>query len=107
MSDQINSSTSGEEAVHISLCQRLTSDEAVKLHEVLLGTGMDEVVIEASSVEFLGAASLQVMMSAVKTAQRDQKTLRIENPSQDFLAGLNRLGAEPSDLSIEEAVSCL
>ena len=107
MSDSIPASTPGSEPTVIPLCARLTSDEAAKLHQALTETDLDGLVIDASAVDFLGAAGLQVLMSAVRTADRDQKALRIVEPSEGFLSGLDRLGAKPADLSIEEAAPCL
>ena len=92
--------------VEVLLCRRLTSDEAVKLHETLVESRGCVHSINASSVEFLGAAGLQVLLSAVKSARRDQKALHIVDPSQGFLAGLDRLGGEIGDLTTDEAAPC-
>lgn len=106
MSDSAYASMPEQAPTVISLSPRLTSDEAVKLHQRLIEVDLEGLVIDASAVDFLGAAGLQVLMSAVRTAQRDQKALRIIEPSEAFLASLGRLGATSSDLAIEGEIPC-
>ena len=106
MTDSLPAAVSNETTGAIVLASRLTTDEAVKLCQTILANESPEVVIDAGSVQFLGAAGLQVLMAAAKSAERDGKGFLISDPSQDFVACLNRLGADLSDLTIDKGAQC-
>ncbi|MEZ5953120.1 MAG: chemotaxis protein CheB [Hyphomonas sp.] len=83
----------------VLLGARVNTDDAVSLRRTLLELGPGDIVVDASAVEFLGAAGLQVLLSAARTVRRDEKSLTLKDPSDAFLTSLARLGAGRGDLA--------
>jgi len=91
----------------ILLPSKLTSDAARKLHAEVSATSGPVLQLDASKVDFLGAAALQVLISIKKSSTHDHRTIVLQHPSEAFLAGLSRLGANLGDVQNSEQLPCL
>lgn len=91
----------------ILLPAKLTSDAACSLHAQVSAVTDPVLHVDASKVEFLGAAALQVLISIKKSSKQDYRTIVLQHPSDAFLAGLSRLGANLDDVQNSEQIPCL
>lgn len=55
--------------------------------------------VDASAVGQVGALCLQVLLAAVEAWREDGNPFEIISPSDDFRAGLQRLGADAASLT--------
>lgn len=69
------------------------------LLEVLTNRRGEPLSMDAGNVQRLGAQCLQVLLAARAAWAADGQSLVLENPSEDFAATLELLGAAPEDLA--------
>jgi len=85
------------------LNERLDSVAVDNLRGDLADAEGDDVVLDATAVDFLGGLCLELLLCALQVWPAAGKSIRIENPSHDFRDNLARFGLRPSDLGIEGA----
>ena len=59
----------------------------------------NQLSVEASQVQRLGAQCLQIFLAARAAWAEDDVTLRFQNPSEDFIGSLEMLGTSISKLT--------
>ncbi len=59
----------------------------------------EPLTVDASAVGQVGALCLQVLLAAVEAWREDGNPFEIISPSDDFKAGLQRLGADAASLA--------
>lgn len=79
----------------------LDSAAAITIKEMLLGQRGNAVAVDASQVRRVGVQSLQVLVAAARTWQRDGLSYRLENPSPEFLETIALVGLPRQDLLLE------
>ena len=57
------------------------------------------LAVDAGEVQRLGAQCLQVLLAARAAWAADGQILRLDNPSEEFSAALELMGATPEDLT--------
>ncbi len=67
---------------------------ATPLAEQLLAHRGADIVVDAHTVERLGAQSLQVLLSAVATWQADGRQIEFTHPSEAFMESLQLFGVD-------------
>ena len=78
----------------ISLVPRFTQDAAQAFWAVFEPRDtLQELTLDCSAVRHLSSAGLQVLLMAQARAKHAGAGFHLKNPSEDFLAGLSRLGA--------------
>ncbi len=75
-----------------TLESNLVFSTAKPLAASLLEKRKENVVIDASSVEYLGAACFQVLLSAAKTWREDEAQFEIADCSPEFIEGVEKFG---------------
>ena len=85
---------SDRDATVVLLESTLTIAEAAELHEDLLGhmRAMNPLVINASDVEMVDTAGLQLIAATFKTASEKGVSVRIEAPSECFAGAVRQIG---------------
>jgi len=86
----------------LALPEVLDICEAAPLAAGLLAARGNQMVIDASRVEKVGAQCMQVLLSAHATWLRDGAPFNISNPSRGFVDGLEMLGIPVSFFSMQE-----
>ncbi len=82
----------------LELAAALDLTAAVPLAEQLMKCIGEDLSLDASKVQRLGASCVQVLRSAARTWSREGASLTIEQPSQRFLEDLGLLGFDPVTL---------
>lgn len=77
------------------LSEILDIKAAVPLAEGLLAQRGQELLIDASRVERLGAQSLQILLSAISTWRADGVAIEFVAASEPFIQSLTLLGIDP------------
>lgn len=95
----------GDPVIHLP--SKLTSEAARNLHAQVSAATGPVLQLDASKVDFLGTAALQVLISIKKSSTQDYRTIVLQHPSEAFLAGLSRLGASLGDVQNSEQIPCL
>ena len=72
---------------------------APTLHEAFINRRGQALAVDAGGVQRLGAQCLQVLLAARAAWVADGQRLELENPSEEFSATLELLGATPKDLT--------
>jgi chemotaxis protein CheX len=85
-------------APRIVLGDVLDQAAAGTLHAELLSHRGVDAVIDASAVRRIGGQCLQVLLSAAATWTHDGAALAVIDTSPEFIAGVQLLGIDPSDL---------
>lgn len=88
----------------LQLVENLDLTAVAPLHENLMSMRGDDLVIDASSVERMGAQCVQLLLSAHQSWVEDKASFEIENASENFLAAIALLGVEPGDLDVKETL---
>jgi len=88
--------------VHVQLHDRLDYQSVPPLLSELKAIDDDEVVIDAGQVRHLGALSLQVLLSTIKTRHEAGKSTRITNVSDNCVDLLGLFGFTPETLTQPE-----
>ena len=78
----------------IALPDRMDTKAAPALFEALGEARGGAIDLAASNVAYLGAQCFQVLAAAAETWRRDDAAFAIVEPSEAFLEGLARLGAQ-------------
>jgi len=86
----------------LTLPEVLDICEAAPLAASLLAARGNQVVIDASRVEKVGAQCVQVLLSAHATWLRDGASFNISSPSRGFVDSLETLGIPVSFFSMQE-----
>lgn len=79
----------------------LDSSAAIEIKEMLLAQLGNSIVVDASQVRRVGVQSLQVLVAAARTWQRNGHGYRVENPSSEFLETIALVGLPREDLLLE------
>ena len=82
----------------IELPEALDLPAAASLAESLLKHVGEDLAIDASKVQRLGASCLQVLLSAVRTWKAESTSLTLANGSERFIDDLRLLGFTPETL---------
>jgi chemotaxis protein CheX len=80
----------------LTLPSVLDIQAAEPLRVQLLANRGQDVVLDASNVERLGALCLQVLISAQQSWAREGRTVAIEQASESFANQWNMFGAPPT-----------
>lgn len=78
------------------------ADAMVQDIQTHMGKDLD---LDASKVESVSTAAIQVLLAAVKSWRTDERSLRLINPSEAFLTTLGRIGLTPETFKSNEATS--
>ncbi len=79
----------------IELPENMDLPAAAPLAEAFLKRVGEPMAVDASRVNRLGAACLQVLLAAARTWKSEGDALTLKDPSARFLEDLNLLGLEP------------
>ena len=82
----------------IELADALDLPAAARLAESLLKLVGEDLAIDASKVQRLGASCLQVLLSAARTWKAENTSLTLANGSERFIDDLRLLGFTPETL---------
>ena len=82
----------------VVLESKLDSAQAEELRKTFLKVTQDDIVMDGSGVEQFGALSLELILSARHLWARNGKTVTLENPSEQMIDDLGRLGLTAADL---------
>lgn len=93
------------ESITLSAC--LDSQAAQELAAVLDQHRRHSVTLCAEQVTFLGALSLQLLISACRQWLADGKEFQIVNPSAAFTEGVELLGADPAAIGLGKSLEVL
>ncbi|WP_460273461.1 STAS domain-containing protein [Celeribacter sp. ULVN23_4] len=88
---------------HVHLHDRLDYQSVPPLMAELGAITDDTLVIDAGNVRHLGALSLQVILSAVKTRAAQGKSTRLANASDNCIDMLGLFGFTPETITQPEA----
>lgn len=89
----------------LCLDRALDLKAATPLAEALLARRGDDLVIDAASVERLGAQCLQVLLTACASWQADGHSFRVEGLPESVIPTLTLLGVTPEALQFQRDVS--
>lgn len=83
-----------ESGAVIVLESTLTVAESAELHEALLGhmQALTPLVIDASEVEMIDTAGLQLLAATIKTASEKGVPVRIDAPSECLVGAARQIG---------------
>ena len=90
-------------AKKLSLDSVLDMNAASGLHATLLGLRGSDLEIDASTVEKVGTLCVQVLMSASKTWEEDQKTLTFSQMSDSLMKTMQLSGVNYELLLAKES----
>lgn len=93
------------ETITLSAC--LDSQAAQELATVLDQHRRLSLTLSAEQVSFLGALTLQVLISAFRQWREDGNEFHIVNPSAAFLEGVELLGADPAAIGLGKPLEVL
>ena len=79
----------------------LDSAAAITIKEMLLTQRGNAIAVDASQVRRVGVQSLQVLVAAARSWQRDGLVYRLENPSSEFLETIALIGLPHQELLLE------
>jgi anti-anti-sigma regulatory factor len=79
----------------------LDSTAAITIKEMLLTQRGNAIAVDASQVRRVGVQSLQVLVAAARSWQRDGVSYRLENPSSEFLETIALVGLPHQELLLE------
>ncbi|OCJ17648.1 chemotaxis protein CheX [Rhizobium sp. AC44/96] len=86
----------------LSLAAALDLNEATALRDKLLGMRGNDVSIDASAVERVGALSAQVLMAAAKTWDQDKLAFTFTKVSDAFQKTMQLIGVDIHHLLAKE-----
>jgi anti-anti-sigma regulatory factor len=89
--------------VHVQLHDRLDYQSVPPLLSELQAIDDGEIVIDAGQVRHLGALSLQVLLSAIKTRHEAGKSTHLVNASDYCIDLLSLFGFTPENLTQPES----
>lgn len=99
MQERGGATTAGSESasdtpqpVPLSLPERLDTRAAAGLAKALLACRGQTLVLDASSVRFVGGRCAELLVAAALAGQESGQRLRVLDPSDDFVSGLAQLG---------------
>jgi anti-anti-sigma regulatory factor len=79
----------------------LDSAAAITIKDMLLTQRGNAIAVDASQVRRVGVQSLQVLVAAARSWQRDGLSYRLENPSSEFLETIALVGLPHQELLLE------
>ncbi len=79
----------------------LDSAAAITIKDMLLSQRGNAIAVDASQVRRVGVQSLQVLVAAARSWQRDGLSYRLENPSSEFLETIALVGLPHQELLLE------
>ncbi len=82
----------------VALAPKLDTAAAEGLRRSLLDSAKDDIVLDASAVEMIGALCLETLMSAGAIWKQAGRTITLENPSEQLTDDLGRFGLSPDTL---------
>jgi chemotaxis protein CheX len=86
-------------AKQVSLPPKLDTAAAAALRTELENASGDSIAFDAAQVEQLGAACLEMLLSAVVLWRKNGQTVSFENVSQTMADDLGRFGLTPDRLA--------
>ena len=86
----------------ISLAKVLDLNEATSLHGKLMSARGNDVSIDASAVERVGAQCVQVLMAAAKSWEEDKNSFTFEKVSTSFTKTMQLIGINIDPLLAKE-----
>lgn len=89
-------------AKRVVLGQKLDTAASAGLWDALLKAKGDDIVLDGSHVDMLGAQCLELLLGAVALWRRDGHSVSLEDPSPQMIENLGRFGLTP-DLMVEDA----
>jgi len=90
---------------HISLPEKLGANQLSSLFDEISAARGKSLVLDASSVRYIGAQGMQILLSAVKTWKRDGVPLRLTGTTEELREIVSVLGVSSSELAMEEISS--
>lgn len=97
----MTSDTEQTKAAEFELPPRLDTDSAPELRDDLIAMRGAPATLLAAEVGHLGARCMGVLLAAANTWREDGYALTIENASEPFLTGLDRMGVSLDNLTVE------
>ncbi len=82
----------------VALAPKLDTAASADLRKALVAAKDDDVVLDASAVEMVGALCLELLMSAGVLWPKAGHTISIENTSPQMTDDLGRFGLTPDTL---------
>ncbi|MGR3511896.1 MAG: STAS domain-containing protein [Paracoccaceae bacterium] len=82
----------------VSLAPKLDTAASAELRKTLIAAVGDDVVLDATAVEMVGAACLELLLSAGAIWARSDHTITLENASSQMADDLGRFGLTPDSL---------
>lgn len=86
----------------LKLSPVLDLNEAVGLHGQLLAMRGHDLLIDATAVQRCGTPCIQVLMSAARTWEEDQKSYRLSGVSDAFGKTMQLIGIDIDQLLVKE-----
>lgn len=83
------------------LNERLDSVAAESLRNELAESEGEDLVLDASTVNFVGGLCLELLMCAAQVWETAGRTFRFEAASEEFVENLARFGLRPADIGEE------
>lgn len=80
----------------------LNLQAATPLAEALLARRGEDLQVDGSDVQRLGAQCLQVLLAAQSAWTADARTLRIVNPSADLVSTMALMGVDPASAILHQ-----
>ncbi|NNE89895.1 MAG: STAS domain-containing protein [Silicimonas sp.] len=89
-------------AKRLVLDAKLDTSGANELRSELVAAHGEDLIIDASQVEFLGALCTELLLSARHLWQQQKTRLTIENASNALIDNLERMGLSLDDIATGE-----
>ncbi len=86
----------------LSLAKVLDLNEATELHGKLMSMRGNDISIDASAVERVGAQCIQVLLAAAKSWEDDRKSFSIARVSNPFTKTMQLIGINIDPLLAKE-----
>ena len=90
-------------AKRVILGPKLDTAASAALRNELLGAEGEDVVLDGSAVELLGANCLELLLGAAALWRKDGHVVSMENASPQMAENLSRFGLTP-DLTVEGVI---
>ncbi|MEM6388047.1 MAG: STAS domain-containing protein [Pseudomonadota bacterium] len=82
----------------VTLSPKLDTAATAELRKNLLSAKDEDLVLDASSVEMIGGACLELLLSAGVLWKKAGHSITLENPSDQMADDLGRFGLTPDTL---------
>lgn len=82
----------------VPLASKLDTAATAELRKSLVAVRDDDVVLDAAAVEMIGAACLELLMSAGALWRKADRSITLENVSPQVTEDLGRFGLTPETI---------